>query len=190
MDLQQLLQDAAAAVGSMQVQQQQQQQQQTAGDVVGFGSNQTWHDANGQNPAAAAAAAASGRGGNGGGQVSAAALLQYVNSRVWHSSNEQMNVARRVLAERLVNEANPGAAADQPANADPQAYSVDYPKAGVSMCLHRMFIWCSLVAALAAGGVPSNPGRQCHLCCEQTCLRLTVPPSSVGWGCWLWLQGQ
>jgi hypothetical protein len=82
----------------------------------------------------AAAAAALGRGGTGRGQVSAAALLQYVNSRVWHSSNEQMDVARRVLAEQLVNEANPGAAADQPAAADPQAYSVNYPKAGVSIC--------------------------------------------------------
>jgi hypothetical protein len=63
--------------------------------------------------------------------VSAATLLQYVSTRVWHSSNEQMDIARRVLAERLVNEANSGAAADRPANTDTHAYTVDYPKAGV-----------------------------------------------------------
>jgi hypothetical protein len=51
--------------------------------------------------------------------------------------------------------------------------------------------WCSigtiLVAASAAGGAPfcdqqrsltvgSYLGRQCHYCCEQTCLRVTSPP--------------
>jgi hypothetical protein len=49
--------------------------------------------------------------------------------------------------------------------------------------------WYNLVAALAAGGVPfcdqqwsltvgSHLGRQCHSCCERTCLRVTIPPPS------------
>jgi hypothetical protein len=48
--------------------------------------------------------------------------------------------------------------------------------------------WYNLVASSAAGGVPfcdqqrsltvdSYIGRQCHACCEQTCLRVTMPPS-------------
>jgi hypothetical protein len=51
--------------------------------------------------------------------------------------------------------------------------------------------WYNLVAASAAGGVPfcdqqrslnvgSYLGRQCHSCCEQTCLRVTIPPPSKG----------
>jgi hypothetical protein len=53
--------------------------------------------------------------------------------------------------------------------------------------LHQVLNWYNLVAALAAGGVPfceqqrtlafgSYPGRQCHSCCERTCIRVPPPP--------------
>jgi hypothetical protein len=50
--------------------------------------------------------------------------------------------------------------------------------------LHQVLIWYNMVAVSAAGSlsdkqrflaVGSRPGRQCHSCCEQTCLRVAVP---------------
>jgi hypothetical protein len=58
------------------------------------------------------------------GTVSAAALLQYVRSRVWHS-NALLHSVRLALAERLVLKVNGQAAANgdqQPANNDPKWY--------------------------------------------------------------------
>jgi hypothetical protein len=60
------------------------------------------------------------------GPISAAALLQYVRSRVWHSST-MLHSVRLVLAERLVikvNGAKAASADQQPAITDPKWYTM------------------------------------------------------------------
>jgi hypothetical protein len=60
------------------------------------------------------------------GTVSAAALLQFVRSRSWHSTTF-MHTVRRALAERLVLKANSAAAAAegrQPASTDAKRYTM------------------------------------------------------------------
>lgn len=68
--------------------------------------------------------------------MSVSALLQHVSSRVWDVANEQCDLARRELAVRIVKDANPvEEAADQPANTDASAYTLNYAKAGA--CVGR-----------------------------------------------------
>jgi hypothetical protein len=61
--------------------------------------------------------------------------------------------------------------------------------------------WYNLVAALAAGGVAfydqqrslnvgSYLGRQCHSCCERTCLRVTISPPNKAAAAAVWAQCQ
>lgn len=85
------------------------------------------------NSASAAAASAAGPSKQ---QVSAAALLQYVCSRVWHGRNQQMDFCRRSLAIHLVQQANPGDGST-PANSKPKAYVLNFANAGLSPDSHQ-----------------------------------------------------
>jgi hypothetical protein len=83
-----------------------------------------------QDAAAMQASSSSSRGVAAGPVVTVAALLQFVSSRTWHESNPQLNVARRALAERLVQRANAGLGAKQPARTDAAAYTLSGTSAG------------------------------------------------------------
>lgn len=94
-------------------------------------------------PAAAAAAAA----GPGQGGVSVAALLHWVDSRVWHYSSPQLDLARRSLAKYLVHKANPGAAespvAAVPISPDESAYTDSYSTSGmITACTKLGYGYC------------------------------------------------
>jgi hypothetical protein len=59
------------------------------------------------------------------GVVSAAALLQYVRSRQWHSSDPVLDAVRRALAERMVLKVNTAAKeGQQPARSEAKWYNM------------------------------------------------------------------
>lgn len=151
LDIEQLLQDAAAAAAMAAAAAQQQYQQQRRSAAAGAGSSAQARNAAavgaGSSMQAAGCTAASGAGSSRAHtgaaakqfqQVSAAALLQHVSSRVWHSSNPQLQLARRTLAKHLVDKANTGAAAHNPANTDVQLYRENFARSGepsVELCV-------------------------------------------------------
>jgi hypothetical protein len=92
-----------------------------------------------------------------------------------HSSSGGGGEACNVVTGLMSQSANPVQLKGEDANLDPGRITIN---------------WYNLVAALAAGGVPfcdqqrsltvgSHLGRQCHSCCERTCLRVTIPPHNV-----------
>lgn len=131
LDIEQLLQDAAAALAATTYARFQQQLQQraapgssklAAGAAAGPG-----RVAAGDASSSTAHAGAAARGGQ---QVTVAALLQLISSRVWHSSNPQLDLARRTLAQHLVTKANAGSANHCLATPDPAAYRDNFARAG------------------------------------------------------------
>lgn len=149
LDIEQLLQDAAAAAVAVVIPPQLQDRQQLSGAAAAAGSSilqqvgptfsdaaaagasssrrsDGWPAVNGANSSTAHAAAAA----RGAQEVSVSALLQHVGSRVWHSSNLQLDLARRILAEHLVTKANEGVEPHCPAHSDAEAYREDFSKSG------------------------------------------------------------
>jgi hypothetical protein len=105
-------------------------------------------------------------------QVSAAALMLHVSSRVWHSSNPQLDLARRTLAEHLVVKANEDVPAHCPANSVVRAYREifsqsgeplkGYMKLAVTAC-HAVWLAWRLIGSIVQAR--TNQTSQCEHCC-------------------------
>lgn len=99
--------------------------------------------------------------------VSAAALLQYVRSRSWHSTLP-IDTVRRALAERLVLKANPAAATaegQQPASTEAKRYAMLSAMAGESAVCPSVLVEANCIRgafSITGCGLPlcALPARQ------------------------------